>query len=385
MDSGMFDDLQQCLAAKGPAAAIDRLCTLLRDRKDYPALFYALLLKKRHELGVSPIPTGPSQDLPEAAHEPYEQAIREAARLVGGLMLEKGNIPHAWAYFRMIGEPEPVARALEKVQPAETDDIQQLIEIAYHHGVLPRKGFDWILERYGICNAITTVTSQELSLPADVRDYCLKRLVRALNAELYERLKAEIVRREEKEPSEATVRSLMAGRDWLFEDEFYHIDISHLGAVVQMSVYLPPGEELEMARELCAYGQRLSPRFQQQADPPFDDFYRDHGVYLAVLAGEEVEKGLAHFRAKVDNTDPEEAGTRPAEVLINLLLRLDRPAEALAAARQHLVKVDNRQLICPGITELCQRANDYRTLAEVAREQADPVHFMAGLLAGQKA
>jgi hypothetical protein len=383
MDSGIFDDLQQCLADQGPASAIDRLCTLLRERKDYPALFYALLLKKRHELGVSPIPTGPSQDLPAVVHEPYEQAIREAARLVGGLLLEEGNIPHAWGYFRMIGEPEPVARALEKTQPAEADDIQPLIEIAYHHGVLPRKGFDWILERYGICNAITTVTSQDQSLPAGVRDYCLRRLVRALHAELCERLKAEIARREEKEPAGTTIRELMAGRDWLFEDEFYHIDISHLSAVVQMSIYLAPGEELAMARELCAYGQRLSPRFQQQADPPFDDFYRDHGIYLAMLAGEEVEKGLAHFRAKVDAADVEEFGTRPAENLINLLLRLERPAEALAVARRYLAKADNRQLICPDITQLCQRADDYQTLAEVAREQADPVHFMAGLLASR--
>jgi hypothetical protein len=281
----------------------------------------------------------------------------------------------------MIGEPEAVARALEKIQPAEADDIQPLIEIAYHHGVLPRKGFDWILERYGICNAITTVTSQELALPADVRDYCLRRLVQTLHAELYERLKAEIVRREEKEPAGTTIRELMAGRDWLFEDDFYHIDISHLGAVVQMSLYLPPGKELELARELCAYGQRLSPRFQQQADPPFDDFYRDHGVYLAVLAGEEVEKGLAHFRAKVESADPEEFGTRPAEVLINLLLRVERPVEALAVARRHLAQADNRQLSCPDITQMCQQANDYQTLAEVAREQADPVRFLAGLLA----
>jgi hypothetical protein len=384
MNPAVFDELKQCLADRGADAAIDRLCTALREEKDYPALFYALLLKKRHELGVSPIPTGPSQDLPEAVHEPYEQAIREAARLVGGFLLAEGNIPHAWAYFRMINEPEPVARALEKVKPGETEDIQPLIEIAYHHGVLPRTGFDWILERYGICNAITTVTSQELSMPADVRDYCLKRLVRALHAELFERLKAEIVHREEKEPRATLIRELMAGRDWLFEDEFYHIDISHLGAVVQMSVYLEPGEELEMARALTAYGQRLSPRFQQQSDPPFDNFYRDHGIYLATLAGDDVDKGLAHFRAKAAGADPNDVGTRPAEVLVNLLLRLERPAEALGLARQHLVKSDGRQLICPDVTQLCQRANDYRTLAEVAREQNDPVHFMAGLLASQR-
>jgi hypothetical protein len=76
-------------------------------------------------------------------------------------------------------------------------------------------------------------------------------------------------------------------------------------------------------------------------------------------------------------------GTYPAEVLVNLLLRLERPAEALAVARKHLANRGGRQLTCPGLAELCQKAGDYRVLAEVAREQGDAVHFLAGLLAGR--
>src|SRR5262245_19636075 len=109
MDPALFDTLQQSFAARGPAAAIDTLCGELRERKDYTGLFYALLMKKRFEMGVSPVPTGSSQDLPPETHAPYEDAIREAARLCGNLFLEDANIPHAWAFFRMIGEPAPVA------------------------------------------------------------------------------------------------------------------------------------------------------------------------------------------------------------------------------------------------------------------------------------
>jgi hypothetical protein len=148
-----------------------------------------------------------------------------------------------------------------------------------------------------------------------------------------------------------------------------------------MSIYLCPGEELNKARELCEYGQRLSPRFRYATEPPFDDQYRDYGIYLASLAGDQVEEAIAHFRAKVDKADPETDGTRPAEVLVNLLLRLDRPEEALAVARRFLASADQRPLTCPGITELCQRTKDFKTLAEVAREQGDPVHFVAGLIA----
>ena len=96
MDSALFDDLQQTLKTGGPNAAIERLCASLRDRKDYTNLFYALLLKKRHELGVPPVPTGSATELPQEVHAVYEEAIRQAGRMVGKLYLDEGNIPQAW-------------------------------------------------------------------------------------------------------------------------------------------------------------------------------------------------------------------------------------------------------------------------------------------------
>jgi len=383
LDAAIFDDLKSALADQGPSVAIDRLCQVLREQKDYASLFYALLLKKRHELGVSPVPTGSSQDLPEETHEPYEEAIRQAGREVGRLYLQQGDIPHAWVYFRMLGENEPVRDALNEYQPRESDDVQQLVDIAFHQGVNPRRGFDLLLERYGICSAITMVGSHEMGMAADVRDYCVRKLVRALHAELCQRLKAEIAHHEGSAPDVPSVRELMAGRDWLFQDEFYHIDISHLGAVVQMSVFLTSGEELRLARELCDYGKRLSPRFQNPGEPPFEDQYPDYAIYLAALDGENVEAAIAHFRTKVEKADPENEGTRPAEVLVNFLARLGRPKEALQVARKYLASADHRALNCPSMVELCQRTNDYDTLAEIAREQGDLVHFMAGLVAGK--
>jgi hypothetical protein len=66
MDPALFDQLQSTLQTQGPDAAIAALCARLREARDYNALFYALLMKERSEAGVSPIPTGPSQDIPEA-------------------------------------------------------------------------------------------------------------------------------------------------------------------------------------------------------------------------------------------------------------------------------------------------------------------------------
>jgi hypothetical protein len=391
MNPAAFDEIERTLRADGADAAIDRLCQRLRSDKDYNSLFYALLLKKRHEMGISPIPTGPAQDMPEPLHAAYEDAIREAGRLVGRLYLDEGQLPQAWAYFRMLNEPEPVRAALERHQAGEGDDLQALVHIAFYEGVHPKKGFEWVLQRFGICNAITTLSSsQELPHSPEVRQDCLRALVRALHTELRERLAAEIERHDGQRPAQAdnaaagAVRALMAGRDWLFEDDCYHIDTSHLSSVVQMSVQLPPGPEMEMARELCDYGGRLSGKFLGRNDPPFEDFYKAYGTYLAVLAGDRVEEGLDYFRKQAEQADPQEIGTYPAEVLVNLLLRLDRPAEALAVARKYLAGADSRQLTCPGISELCRKVGDYGTLAQVAREQGDAVHYLAGLLASRK-
>lgn len=385
MEPRTFDELEKTLAAQGPAAAIEQLCTQLRDARDYNSLFYALLMKKRQELGVSAIPTGPAQDLPASAHAAYEDGIRHAARHVGQLYLDEGNLPSAWPYFRMIGEPAPVADALAQHQPSEDEDVQQLVHIAYYEGANPQRGFDWVLSRFGICNAITTLGSQDLGHPPEVRQYCIRRVVRSLYDELRERLRHAITSQGETAPPNVCLPDLIAGRDWLFADEFAHIDVSHLSSAVQMSVTLDPCEELDLARELCVYGSRISPRLRYPADPPFEDQYRDYGVYLAILAGDKVEDGLAHFRKKADEADPETIGTYPAQVLVNLLLRLNRLDEALVVSRRHLAATDGRQISCPSIGELCQRAKDYRTMTEVAREQGDAVHFVAGLIEAGRA
>jgi hypothetical protein len=385
MDRGLFDELQRTFAAEGPAAAVERLCTWLREQKDYTNLFYALLLKKRHELGVSPLPTGPAQDLPESAHTPYEEGIREAARLVGGLYLDEDDIPQAWPYFRMIGEPRPVADALERHHLRDDEDVQPLIQVAFYEGAHPRKGFDWILEHSGICNAITTLSTVDLSQSPEVRRYCIQQLVRSLYEELSERLTADIAEQAGTLPASRSVGAMVAAQPGLCADGYAYIDISHLNSVVQMSIHLEPGDELNLARELCAYGRCLPSQPPFIGDPPFEDQYRAYGLYLDALAGDHTEEALAYFRRQAEEADPQTVGTYPAEVLVNLLLRLNRPAEALAAARRFLAAVTDRRLSCPTIPELCRLANDYHTLTEVARAQGDAVHFVAGLIAGRNA
>ncbi|MEW4451091.1 hypothetical protein AB1L30_00175, partial [Bremerella sp. JC817] len=65
--------------------------------------------------------------------------IVEALRTVGRKRLEAGDLIGAWPYFRTIGEKEPVAEAIEQVDPAATDGqvLGQIMELALQHGVHP--------------------------------------------------------------------------------------------------------------------------------------------------------------------------------------------------------------------------------------------------------
>jgi len=377
-----YDRLRKTLASQGPTPAIDQLCADLRELGDFNALFYALLMKKRVELGVSPFPTGAASELPPETHAAYEQTIREAGRLVGGEFLKQNDLRKAWFYFNMLGEADPVREYIEQYEPTDADDIQPVVEVGLYHGVHPAKGFDLVVERYGICNAITTYSGQDFSRSPGAKQHCIRALVRSLYAQLLERLKSDVESRGGTVPAGVSIGDIVNGHPELFEEGAYHIDTSHLSSVVQFSLELDACPERKMARELCAYGERLSESFKFASDPPFEKTYADYKILLDVVDGENVEAGLKHFRDKIDAAAAE-GSTFPAEVYVNLLLKIDRKAEALAVAKKYLAG-ENRQLSCPGVYELCQQAGDFAGLSDAARTRGDGVNFLAGLIAGNK-
>jgi hypothetical protein len=383
LDPASYERLQATLAARGAAAAVDELIAELRAVEDFQGLFYALLMKKRVELGVSPFPTSPANELPVSTHEAYEDAIRAAGRLVGGLLLARKDYSRAWAFFRMLGEPEPVREALEAFTPGPEDDVYPIIEIAWQNGVLPKKGFDLVLARHGICSAITMVSGSDLSTNPDLRDYCVTNLAKSLHAQLTERLRTDLTGRGQSISPHASLLELIETDPALFADDAYHIDTSHLSSVVQMSAQLPPGEGVNCARELCAYGRKLAPNLQGHNDPPFEENYDDFLAYLNVIAGEQVAEGLKRFEAKAAR-EAEVGATYAAQVYVNLLLKANRPADALTAAKRFLLAEDDRNLICPGVNELARRAGDFASLAEAAKARNDSVGFLASLIAAKK-
>src|SRR5262245_13695981 len=136
-------------------ALLERLLAELRAGDDHAALFQGLLLAARVKLGLPAATSGQADEIPAAQQGEYEEAIRAAGREVGLRLLDRRRIGEAWTYFRLIGEPGPVAAALEAYVPSEDGDgseLGEVLQVALAEGVHPRRGFDLVLERHGVCN-----------------------------------------------------------------------------------------------------------------------------------------------------------------------------------------------------------------------------------------
>ncbi len=376
MHEDAFEGLERAVESGGAEGAFGFLAARAHAEKNYPLLFEVRLMQKRRELGLPLIQTGGLSDVPESSRPAYEQTYIAAAREVGGLFLAEGDIPRAWSYFRAIGETTPVAEAIERVEPGE--NLDRIIEIAFLEGVHPRKGFELLLSSYGLCRAISTF-SQYPSRSG--RAESLHLLVRTLYGELVQSLKRTIERVEGQAPPDTSVAELMRGRDWLFEGNTYYVDTSHLASIIQFSPELEGREILEQVVELTEYGKRLSPMFHFKGNPPFEDLYQDHGVYLRALLGRDVDAAIAHFQAKIAAQETTgEGDTSAAQALVTLLTRLERSPEAIEVSLAHLREVNPLDLACPTAAQLCQMACNYNRLREVARGQKDLLSYAAGIL-----
>jgi hypothetical protein len=383
-----FQTLDETLRTAGPQAALDRLVADLGQRGDFRALLDALLLKARHELGLPLIQDGTLTGLEEPVRSQYEARYVEAIRTVGKRLLDAGEIVAAWPYFRAIGETDVITQALEQCLPAENDPrLGAIIEVAFNQGANPRRGFELILEHYGTCSAITAFG--HLASDAVNRVACAERLVGRLHDELVANLRADIANRGQPIPPEGSpIARLLEGRPWLFADDSYHIDLSHLASVVRISPMVEDRETLAQAHDLTQYGRNLSGRHQSEGEPPFDNFYHDHAIYLGAVLGQDVDAAVTHFRSKLSAASDREVGgdeggadsTYSAQVLIGLLLRLGRLDEAIDVAAEHIAGVPESALMCPSVAQLCQRAENLGRLAEVARAHGDLVHYAAAIL-----
>lgn len=381
MSDETFAELDTLQQTSGGAATIDKLTETLLQAKDYHRLFDALLLKKKFELDLPLTRPTSLDDVPSDKREEFEDFYVSQARRVGQLLLDNGQIGEAWVYFRTIREPEPVAKALDAIDPkrAFDDRTEELINVAVYEGANPAKGLELMLHSHGTCNTVTA-TDQMMPqmMPAD-RKLAAALLARHLYGELCQSIKYDVERRMSLTPPGDSLRELFTGRDWLFEEGNYHIDVSHLNATVRFARALDvDNPELKQAMELAEYGSQLDPQLQYAGDPPFEDFYRAHVQYFKVLADEDRDAALEYFREKLAAASDPQDKQLVAYVLVDLLVRVKRLDDAVDVAEEHLSNLDDSSGF--SFAELCQRAGRMDRLRSFAQSKSDLVAYTAALV-----
>ena len=374
----VFDQVRDALSSGDVEAGFGLAIERFRAEGSYPMIFEARLMQKRHSLGMPLIQTEPWNDLGPDAQTAYEQATVKAAREVGELFLNDGDIGRAWPYFRAIGEKDKVRAAIQACNDDEAGEaLDGVIEVAYHEQVNPQKGFELILKHYGTCRAITNFSQYPVE---EGRADCAQHLAENVHSELLGNIKYAVAQKEGEAPVGDDMAAIVNGRDWLFEGNAYYLDTSHVSSLVQMAQSIETKETLALLLGLAEYGRRLGEMYQFPGNPPFEDVFGDYSMYIRTVLEIDVEDGLDHFRQKIETCDPNIAGTTPAQVLVNLLVRLDRPSEAADVAVEHLSNADPQFLTCPNALQLCQMAEDYSRLADVARERRDLLSFAAATM-----
>uniref|UniRef100_A0A7C4QND6 Uncharacterized protein n=1 Tax=Schlesneria paludicola TaxID=360056 RepID=A0A7C4QND6_9PLAN len=386
MSEFSFARAREQFQTHGAEALFELLCQDLRARHDFHKLFDALCLRKKYALGLPLGRPTAFDDVPASLRDEFESAYVAAAREVGHLLLADGKIPQAWMYFHAIRETQPIREALDRypIPRESTEESEELIDLALYKGVHPVKGVEIQLRTHGTCSTITALDQMFPRLNPSDRAACAAVLVRSLHADVLQSVQRDVAQRMPFAPPAATLRELIAGREWLFADNNYHIDCSHLHSVVRFARSLSPeAPELALARDLAEYGAQLAPQFQYAGEPPFRDFYPAHIEFFKFLLREDSDRALHYFRGQLERETEDMDRALTAYVMVDLLVRMGRFADALPIAERHLLNADAEFATAFG--ELCEKAGRFDVLQRVSEARHDPVTFTAALLQEQAA
>lgn len=382
MATDSYTELEELKTQQGPAAVLQKLAETLRENAQFHQLFDALLMQKKHSLGLPLLRPTSFDDVPADKRDDFEATYVAAAREVGKLLLDDKQLGQAWMYMRTIREPEVIKAAIEKLD-SKSEYSEEAIDIALYQGIAPVKGLEMMLNSHGTCSSITALDQQFMRLEPTARTQCAALLVKRLYDDVTQTIQHEVERKQGLAAPGQTLRELIAGRDWLFADANYHIDVSHLHSVVRFARSLTAqSPELPLAIQLAEYGSRLAEQYQYAGDPPFEDFYPAHVQFLKAIGNINQEAALNYFREKLrpDSNEPE--NQLVALGLVDLLTRLGKMDEALDVAAKYLSQSSEQTGF--SFADLCADAGRFDLLTQVSKDKGDLLTFTAAMLQASK-
>ncbi len=407
--SELCDKLAATAKARGLEGMFAELTASLAARQRWHSLFDARLMAARAALGL-PL-TGDSRTIPAEKQAALEAKSLEACREVGWPLVEEGKVAAGWMYLRAAVEPEEMGRRMaalaERVDiaaPGATDDqpatddspdaaqadetIQEIIHVALWEGVDPALGLKLLLSRNGTCNTITAYEQAVSRLPAARQRPAADLIVAHLHREVLASLVHDLHRRGiPVEPGpDASLTGVLEVAGGLKDDPAVHVDVSHLQSVLRIGRVCTEHVTLRRAWELASYACRLPKETVYAGEPPFENVGESSRLFYGAQLGIEVEPAIAFFRKAAVLSKVEQAGSLPGDVLVLLLWRLARPAEALHAALDRPRDDGGPSLLqatgmLPSLVEMAAASGDWGPLRKACKEHGDEITFAATLAA----
>ena len=407
--SELCDKLAATAKARGLEGMFAELTASLAARQRWHSLFDARLMAARAALGL-PL-TGDSRTIPAEKQAALEAKSLEACREVGWPLVEEGKVAAGWMYLRAAVEPEEMGRRMaalaERVDiaaPGATDDqpatddspdaaqadetIQEIIHVALWEGVDPALGLKLLLSRNGTCNTITAYEQAVSRLPAARQRPAADLIVAHLHREVLASLVHDLHRRGiPVEPGpDASLTGVLEVAGGLKDDPAVHVDVSHLQSVLRIGRVCTDHVTLRRAWELASYACRLPKETVYAGEPPFENVGESSRLFYGAQLGIEVEPAIAFFRKAAVLSKVEQAGSLPGDVLVLLLWRLARPAEALHAALDRPRDDGGPSLLqatgmLPSLVEMAAASGDWGPLRKACKEHGDEITFAATLAA----
>ncbi len=383
--STRVDSMKQSLSAdSSPQDIVKALQQTLLDEKDFHRLFDAKLIQARLDMKLPVTQPTSLENVPAEQETEFRKAYVDAARFVGTLFLEDNNLGDAWAYFRTIGEPEPVRAAIEKIKvPREPDEeFDQIMNVALYEGAHVARGLEFLLKTHGTCNTVTAFSQMQQQMSLEERREAGAMMVRNIYEDLQASVRREVESRMPVLSPTASLTELITGREWLFADGNYHIDVSHLHSTVGFARSLHAEDpELKLAIELCAYGSKLASQLQYPGDVPFDQYYAAHHHFLSALAGDDVDAALAWFTKRLKDEPDEPDQQLIAFVLLDLAQRVDRTSEVLKETLEFVGKMEDPNGF--SFSQLCVELDLQDELEQAATANDDVLGFAIARLTKQ--
>ncbi len=402
--SELCDRLAATAKACGLEGMFAELTASLAARQRWHSLFDARLMSARAALGL-PL-AGDSRTIPAEKQAALEAKSLEACREVGWPLVEEGKVAAGWMYLRAAVEPEEMGRRMAALadqleRPATTSDaptadddeqgdetLQEIIHVALWEGVDPALGLKLLLARNGTCNTITAYEQAVSRLPAARQRPAADLLVAHLHREVLASLVHDLHRRGiPVEPGpDASLTGVLEAAGGLKDDPAVHVDVSHLQSVLRIGRVCIDHVMLRRAWELASYACRLPKETVYAGEPPFENVGEASRLFYGAQLGIEVEAAIAFFRKAAVMAKVEQAGSLPGDVLVLLLWRLARPAEALHAALDRPRDDSGPSLLqatgmLPSLVEMAAASGDWEPLRKACKEHGDEITFAATLAA----